>query len=648
MLVAPEPLVLSRLWGDFSCSGVEALRERVQVVQHQMDRIVDSMASLERKRQRDASPWRDMRGDAPASCSYNPGDSEQLPYDVPLPMGLIQDHPEPLLIDRRFITGSEERSADKDGQDSAIGDHIDFDTAAGSEDSGGGMPVCNAEPMTQEEAEAFDQTSMGSCFLEFGAFGMSQMSREGAGEATLRTPASQNAAEAVQRFQATGALPRPSVDTSSRVQASGSTEGDPSSNRSSFDMVPPATSSRLYDGGVWDGSCNAPEGSTPSSQQAMLERSAAAAAAAPDAQQQHIEDCKAAAQQAAKGKAPGSARAAHQALCMGQPNSRPRLALSQQELMQANMQQMHAQQGTPMQVQKGVPVQARLQQHQRRGTTPVLQQSTMQLSLGMGLGLTLDLGSWCYGTTSEGAQADVPGGVQGGGGTPRASAATHRRRAGAPVEDYPSDKVPAEQQQPGDMLGWPLPAGVAAASLQNVRSNHIGAALTVADLLGLPAKVQQAQGMPRANFPQHPVKQEAPQHRDSGVVVPRPIEEVPFAAEEASLRNNARMPCKIGGQELSVRHESLERYRDKKRRRMFSNAKTIRYEKRKVNADRRPRVKGRFVKQMDVDAGLEMIKEHAQLPPPPECDMEHASDGDCSGDDEDPSHTTVHCSDHRA
>ena len=31
----------------------------------------------------------------------------------------------------------------------------------------------------------------------------------------------------------------------------------------------------------------------------------------------------------------------------------------------------------------------------------------------------------------------------------------------------------------------------------------------------------------------------------------------------------------------------MERYRDKKRRRLFSGAKTIRYEKRKVNADRR-------------------------------------------------------------
>lgn len=37
--------------------------------------------------------------------------------------------------------------------------------------------------------------------------------------------------------------------------------------------------------------------------------------------------------------------------------------------------------------------------------------------------------------------------------------------------------------------------------------------------------------------------------------------------------------------EPNQRMESLERYRDKKRRRLFSGAKTIRYEKRKVNAD---------------------------------------------------------------
>lgn len=116
--------------------------------------------------------------------------------------------------------------------------------------------------------------------------------------------------------------------------------------------------------------------------------------------------------------------------------------LSKGSLLDATEREMFGHQGSPMQVQEEMPMQAQPQQHQRRGTTPVLQQSTMQLSLGMGLGLTLDLGSWCYGTSSEGGgQAGAPGGVQGAGGTPRASAATHRRRAGAPVEEYPSDQV---------------------------------------------------------------------------------------------------------------------------------------------------------------------------------------------------------------
>lgn len=43
-----------------------------------------------------------------------------------------------------------------------------------------------------------------------------------------------------------------------------------------------------------------------------------------------------------------------------------------------------------------------------------------------------------------------------------------------------------------------------------------------------------------------------------------------------------------------TRLESLERYREKKRRRLYT--KTIRYHKRKVNADARKRYKGRFVK----------------------------------------------------
>lgn len=44
----------------------------------------------------------------------------------------------------------------------------------------------------------------------------------------------------------------------------------------------------------------------------------------------------------------------------------------------------------------------------------------------------------------------------------------------------------------------------------------------------------------------------------------------------------------------------VERYKEKRRTRQF--AKTIRYTVRKVNAERRPRVKGRFVKQVDLEA----------------------------------------------
>jgi hypothetical protein len=61
----------------------------------------------------------------------------------------------------------------------------------------------------------------------------------------------------------------------------------------------------------------------------------------------------------------------------------------------------------------------------------------------------------------------------------------------------------------------------------------------------------------------------------------------------------------------------------------------------------RPRVKGRFVKEMDVDmdTALEMIDEHSQVQPPPDTGMEHASqhasDAECSGEDEDPPHSSL-------
>ncbi len=57
---------------------------------------------------------------------------------------------------------------------------------------------------------------------------------------------------------------------------------------------------------------------------------------------------------------------------------------------------------------------------------------------------------------------------------------------------------------------------------------------------------------------------------------------------------------------------------------------------------RRPRVKGRFVKQMETDGPLDMIDEHCQALPAPDTDMEHASDAECSGDDEGPLNLKVH------
>ncbi|KVI02487.1 CCT domain-containing protein [Cynara cardunculus var. scolymus] len=51
----------------------------------------------------------------------------------------------------------------------------------------------------------------------------------------------------------------------------------------------------------------------------------------------------------------------------------------------------------------------------------------------------------------------------------------------------------------------------------------------------------------------------------------------------------------IGSNEMIHRREaSVQRYKEKRRNRLF--AKTIRYEVRKLNAEKRPRIKGRFVK----------------------------------------------------
>ena len=58
----------------------------------------------------------------------------------------------------------------------------------------------------------------------------------------------------------------------------------------------------------------------------------------------------------------------------------------------------------------------------------------------------------------------------------------------------------------------------------------------------------------------------------------------------------------------AARQQSLERYRDKKARR-FNNSTKVRYEMRKVNADKRPRIKGRFVKPEELQTYLRSMPE---------------------------------------
>ena len=61
--------------------------------------------------------------------------------------------------------------------------------------------------------------------------------------------------------------------------------------------------------------------------------------------------------------------------------------------------------------------------------------------------------------------------------------------------------------------------------------------------------------------------------------------------------------CAAGSPGGVARRACLQRYRAKKARRLFTH--TVRYAARKANADRRPRVKGRFVKASELAAYLE-------------------------------------------
>lgn len=305
-----------------------------------------------------------MVEEAVPPLAYNPVDTEQLPYDVPLPMGLIQDHPEPLLIDRGLIPGNAHGSGrgSKRNNTALVGSRLDTlqnaGSGSGSEESGCSLPLCNAEPMTQEEAEAFDITTMGSCFLEFGAFGMSQPSREEPRDFSHRTDASCRAAEALHAFQAKGLIPmqasnvtRRSTEGRGQMQPAESTGQDPGSNRSSFDLMPGAC--RLYSHSGWDAAGNSASGwvgGGNGADQARPTMQAIRSAASPrrlpsaaEAERHEVEQQQqqeaAAERSAVQAGALGGSHAAQQALCMGLDGQQPQLSQTQREMMQAKLQQ---------------------------------------------------------------------------------------------------------------------------------------------------------------------------------------------------------------------------------------------------------------------------------------------------------------------
>ncbi|KAG2263168.1 hypothetical protein Bca52824_070247 [Brassica carinata] len=58
--------------------------------------------------------------------------------------------------------------------------------------------------------------------------------------------------------------------------------------------------------------------------------------------------------------------------------------------------------------------------------------------------------------------------------------------------------------------------------------------------------------------------------------------------------------------ESGMREASVLRYKEKRRSRLFSNSKQIRYQVRKLSADQRPRMKGRFVRRPNILSGLRL------------------------------------------
>ncbi|KMZ57330.1 hypothetical protein ZOSMA_87G00760 [Zostera marina] len=72
----------------------------------------------------------------------------------------------------------------------------------------------------------------------------------------------------------------------------------------------------------------------------------------------------------------------------------------------------------------------------------------------------------------------------------------------------------------------------------------------------------------------------------------------PIASEHTCWTAPENGACDGGERvEIGGRKERVLRYKEKRRLRLFSNR--IRYQVRKINAEKRPRIKGRFVKRVD-------------------------------------------------
>ena len=77
-----------------------------------------------------------------------------------------------------------------------------------------------------------------------------------------------------------------------------------------------------------------------------------------------------------------------------------------------------------------------------------------------------------------------------------------------------------------------------------------------------------------------------------------------WVVKTALLELTQSCMCGCAGSAVAgvARRACLQRYRAKKARRLFTH--TVRYAARKATADRRPRVKGRFVKASELAAYL--------------------------------------------